>query len=104
MDETSFLPVYSDLESCPDCGAISRNDTVRCPECGRFNTSIHLREEATVEQARQEASARSVESVDPSFYSLNPDSSIEVESDQLDDEEVSRPWEGGSTDFRFEEE
>ena len=22
----------------------------------------------------------------------------------LDDEEVSRPWEGGSTDFRFEEE
>jgi hypothetical protein len=63
-----------------------------------------LREEATIEQARQEASARTADSIDPSFYSLNPDSSIEVESDSSDDEEVSRPWEGGSTDFRFEEE
>ena len=103
MDDTSF-PDYSDLESCPDCGAIYTTGTVRCPECGRFNTSIHLREEATVEQARQEASARSIESVDPSFYSLIRTSSMVVESDELDDEEVSRPWEGGSTDFRFEEE
>ena len=103
MDDTSF-PVYSDLESCPDCGAIYRNNTVRCPECGRFNTSIHVREEATVEQARKEASTRSIDSVDPSFYSLNPNLTIEVESDQLEDEEVSRPWQGGTTDFRFEEE
>ena len=103
MDDTSF-PVYSDLESCPDCGANYRNNTVRCPECGRFNTSIHVREEATVEQARKEASTRSIDSVDPSFYSLNPDLTIEVESDQLEDEEVSRPWQGGTTDFRFEEE
>tara|TARA_B100001996_G_scaffold62673_1_gene44910 strand:- start:762 stop:1073 length:312 start_codon:yes stop_codon:yes gene_type:complete len=102
MDDTSF-PIYSDLESCPDCGTISSKNTVRCPECGRFNTSIHVRDEVTVEQARHEASTRSIESTDPSFYSLNPNVSIDVQSDE-DEEEVSRPWEGGSTDFRFEEE
>ena len=72
--------VYSDLESCPDCGSISSKDTVRCPECGRFNTSIHVRDEATVEEARQEASTRAIESADPSLYSLNPNPSIAVES------------------------
>jgi len=96
--------VYSDLESCPDCGSISSKDTVRCPECGRFNTSIHVRDEATIEEARMEASTRMAESSDPSFYSLDPNASIEVDTDDEDDEEISRPWEGGSTDFRIEEE
>lgn len=103
MTDDSYS-VYSDLESCPDCGSISSKDSVRCPECGRFNTSIHVRDEATVEEARQEASSRAVESADPSLYSLNPNASIDVESEDVDDEEVSRPWQGGSTDFRFEEE
>ena len=103
MDDTSFS-LYSNLESCPDCGAISRKDTVRCPECGRFNTSIHVRDEATVEQARHEASTRSAESADPSFYSLNPNASFDAETEETEDEDVSRPWEGGTTDFRFEEE
>ena len=103
MTDDSYS-VYSDLESCPDCGSISSKDSVRCPECGRFNTSIHVRDEPTVEEARQEASSRAVESADPSLYSLNPNASIDVESQDVDDDEVSRPWQGGSTDFRFEEE
>tara|TARA_B100001113_G_C20980196_1_gene565712 strand:- start:577 stop:888 length:312 start_codon:yes stop_codon:yes gene_type:complete len=103
MDDTT-PPVYSDLESCPDCGAISIRNTVRCPECGRFNTSIHVREEPTIEQVRYEASTRSIDSADPSFYSLNPNASIDIDSEEIEEEDVSRPWTGGSTDFRFEEE
>tara|TARA_B100001250_G_C19681038_1_gene735841 strand:+ start:225 stop:539 length:315 start_codon:yes stop_codon:yes gene_type:complete len=104
MMEDELYSSYADLESCPDCGSISSKDTVRCPECGRFNTSIHVRDEATVEEARKEASTRIAESTDPSFYSLNPNASLQDDSDDEDDEDVSRPWEGGSTDFRFEEE
>ena len=95
---------YSDYESCPDCGSISIKDSVRCSECGRFNTSIHLRDEATVEEARNEASTRVSKFTDPSLYSLNPNASIESENTDEDDEEVSRPWKGGSTDFRIDEE
>ena len=94
---------YESLESCPDCGALSRVGTVRCPECGRFHANIHVREEATVEDARREARTRQNLEVDPSFYSLDPSATIEIDSDE-EMEDVSRPWDGGSTDFRFEEE
>ena len=96
-------PSYESLESCPDCGALSLKGTIRCPECGRFHANIHVREEATVEDARREARTRQIVDVDPSFYSLDPSASIDVEGDE-EIEDVSRPWEGGSTDFRFEEE
>ena len=101
MSESSPSP--ESLESCPDCGALSRIGTVRCPECGRFHANIHVREEITVEDARREARTRSVTELDPSFYSLDPSASIDIESDE-EIEDVSRPWDGGSTDFRIEEE
>ena len=96
-------PSYESLESCPDCGALSRVGTVRCPECGRFHANIHIRQEATVEDARREARTRSSTEVDPSLYSLDPSAAIDIDGDE-DIEDVSRPWDGGSTDFRFEEE
>lgn len=94
---------HESLESCPDCGALSRIGTIRCPECGRFNANIHVREEATVEDARREARTRSLTEVDPSLYSLDPSAAIEIDGDE-EIEDPSRPWDGGSTDFRFEEE
>ena len=101
MSNASFP--YESLESCPDCGALSRIGTVRCPECGRFHANIHVREETTVEDARREARTRPTMEVDPSFYSLDPSVAIELDGDE-EMEDISRPWEGGSTDFRFEEE
>jgi len=103
MDEDP-ITLFDGLLTCPDCGTLQNSSATRCPECGLFNTSTTLRPEATVEEARAEAKSRSSEPLDPTHYSLNPNGPI---LDSEGDEEISsisKPWQGGVTDFAFEEE
>jgi predicted ATP-dependent serine protease len=98
------ISLFEGLLTCPDCGTLQNSSATRCPECGLFNTPTTLRPEATVEEARAEAKSRSSMPIDPTHYSLNPSGPI-VESEETEDStSVSKPWQGGVTDFTFEEE
>ena len=103
MDEDP-LSLFADLLTCPDCGTLQTSSATRCPECGLFNTSTNLRPETTVEEAREQAKSRSSTPIDPTHYSLNPTGPIVDLDDEEDIPSVSKPWQGGVTDFAFEEE
>ncbi len=99
-----LLSAFDGLEVCADCGTLQQILTLRCPECGRFHSSTMVRKEATVEEARSEARGRDRLPIDPSHYSLNPTSPLFDEEEDEQSSTVSRPWQGGVTDFAFEEE
>jgi len=98
------MSMFAGLESCSDCGTLQTSDNLRCPECGRFHSSTLVRPELTVEQARAEARERVDRPPDPSHYSLDPTGNLPEESTDSNASSVSKPWQGGVTDFTFEEE
>ena len=94
MDDT--LDVLVGKESCPVCGTISQKGTARCPECGTFHSGIHLEER----EAPPPEERNSNREVDPSDYSMNPETAIANEEFEGDDSNIKN-WVGGSTDFSF---
>ena len=93
------LSILSGKQSCPVCGSISPKGSSRCHECGTFHSGLHL-EERTAPTPEERVAARQV---DPSEYSMNPNSAIMDEQFESDDEAV-KSWSGGSTDFSFVDE
>jgi uncharacterized Zn finger protein (UPF0148 family) len=90
------LDILVGKESCPVCGSISQKGTARCPECGTFHSGIHLEErEPPPPEERLEN-----RDIDPSDYSMNPDTAIASEEFEGDDSSVKN-WRGGTTDFSF---
>ena len=69
---TDGLDVLMGKEACPVCGTISQKGTARCPECGTFHSGVHL-EEREAPSPEERAILREL---DPSDYSMNPDSAI----------------------------
>jgi len=92
------LDVLIGKEYCPVCASIYQKNTQRCPECGTFHSGVHLedREPPTPEQRITNRE------VDPSDYSINPNTAIVDEEFDSDDGAVKN-WTGGSTDFSFED-
>ena len=93
---TDGLDVLMGKEACPVCGTISQKGTARCPECGTFHSGVHL-EEREAPSPEERAILREL---DPSDYSMNPDSAIVSEDFEGDDSTIKN-WSGGSTDFSF---
>mgnify|MGYP004132715753 FL=1 len=81
---------------CPVCGCLSSKGVIRCPECSTFHAGAHLEER---EAPSQPLPAREV---DPGHYSLSGESGPVGESFEESDD--IRSWEGGNTDFSFDEE
>ena len=93
------LSVFDGVSVCNNCGCLQQSGGFRCPECGTFHTSTHLEE-----RTEPLPSPRSREEpVDPTMYSLNPDSEIPVE-DAEEVEDMTTHWSGGSSDFHLPDE
>ena len=81
---------------CPVCGCLSSKGVIRCPECSTFHAGSYMEER---EPPTQPAPSREI---DPGHYSLSGESGTVNES--FEESEDIRSWEGGNTDFSFEEE
>ncbi len=73
----------------------------RCSECGTFHAGGIMEErEAPTPAEIQETIT--TQSIDPRIYSVGPNATIPDE--KFDESEDVRTWDGGSTDFSFDEE
>jgi hypothetical protein len=99
MSDSDPLDQFRGMAACPVCGCIDRKGIYRCSECGTFHAGSIMveREPPTVEElATHEAPA-----LDPSNYSLGPSAAIPDE--EFDESDDVRSWDGGSSDFSFDE-
>ena len=86
---------------CPVCGCFDRKGMYRCSECGTFHAG-GIMEEREAPSASELRESTPAQAIDPSIYSVGPNATIPEES--FDESEDVRTWEGGSTDFTFDEE
>lgn len=96
---TDELDILIGKEYCPVCASIYQKSTQRCPECGTFHSGVHL-EDREPPSPEERVAAREVE---PTDYSINPNTAITNEEFDSDDSSVKN-WTGGSTDFSFVDE
>jgi len=89
------LAVFDGLSVCSACGCIQQVGSSRCPECGTFHTTVHLEERAQPIRTEEP-----VKPIDPSMYSLNPNSEIpQIENEEIED--MTTKWRGGISDFHI---
>jgi hypothetical protein len=91
------INAYTGLCTCPVCGCLDRKGVYRCHECGTFHAGSIMEEREPPEVAVPEKK----EPLDPSIYSLGPGAPLPEES--FEESEDVTSWEGGSTDFSFED-
>ena len=102
MAKTDPLERLNGLAVCPVCGCIDRKGMYRCSECGTFHAGAIMEDReppAPSEQLLQQQELN--QPLDPSVYSLGPNAAIPDET--FDESEDVRHWDGGSTDFTFED-
>ena len=102
MAKSDPLERLNGLAVCPVCGCFDRKGMYRCSECGTFHAGAIMEDReppALSEQLllQQESNPP----LDPSVYSLGPNAAIPDET--FDESEDVRHWDGGSTDFTFED-
>ena len=73
----------------------------RCSECGTFHAGGIIEEREAPPLAEQKDIQENLPVLDPSVYSVGPNASIPEES--FDESDDVRSWDGGSTDFTFDE-
>lgn len=93
------LDLFKEKAECPVCGCIERKGSFRCLGCGAFHSTAHL-----VERDAPPIETRVMDDIEvnPLAYSMGPNQKIVEEEFEQSDDVVS--WEGGSTDFSFEDE
>lgn len=100
MTKKDPLDQLSGYAVCPVCGCFDRKGMYRCSECGTFHAG-GIMEEREAPSAAEVRESTVVQTIDPSIYSVGPNATIPDES--FDESEDVRSWEGGSTDFTFDE-
>jgi len=100
MTEADPIQRFSGIATCPVCGCLDRKGIHRCPECGTFHSGAILDEREAPPPAPVEVEPEAP--IDPSIYSLGPNAAIPEET--FDESDDVRSWDGGSTDFSFDEE
>ena len=93
------LDLFKEKAECPVCGCIEGKGSFRCLGCGAFHSTAHL-----VERDAPPTESRVLDDVEvnPLAYSMGPNQKIVEDEFEQSDDVVS--WEGGSTDFSFEDE
>ena len=95
---TDPLDSFNSMAECPVCGCIELKGSFRCLGCGSFHSTAHL-----VERDIPTPETRIIDevSLDPLAYSMGPNQEI-IEEEFEQSEDVTS-WEGGSTDFSFDD-
>ena len=93
------LDQFLGIESCPVCGCLERKGTYRCPECGTFHAGS-IMEEREAPPPMEDIDAEKPD-LDPRNYSLGPNQAVPEETFQQSDD--VKVWDGGSSDFMFED-
>ena len=101
MKKSDPLERLNGLAVCPVCGCFDRKGMYRCSECGTFHAGGIMEEREAPPPSEQRELEAAATPLDPSVYSLGPNASIPEES--FDESDDVRSWEGGSTDFTFDE-
>ncbi|MEC9211875.1 MAG: hypothetical protein VYD44_03255 [Candidatus Thermoplasmatota archaeon] len=101
MKKSDPLDRLNGLAVCPVCGCFDRKGMYRCSECGTFHAGGIMEEREAPLPSEQRELEAAAPPLDPSVYSLGPNASIPEES--FDESDDVRSWEGGSTDFTFDE-
>ena len=101
MKKSDPLERLNGLAVCPVCGCFDRKGMYRCSECGTFHAGGIIEEREAPPPSEQRELEAAATPLDPSVYSLGPNASIPEES--FDESDDVRSWEGGSTDFTFDE-
>tara|TARA_A200000159_G_scaffold49346_1_gene45551 strand:+ start:194 stop:565 length:372 start_codon:yes stop_codon:yes gene_type:complete len=101
MDKKDPLQQLSGLAVCPVCGCFDRKGMYRCSECGTFHAGGIMEEREAPPVSEQKDIQENQPVLDPSVYSVGPNASIPEES--FDESDDVRSWDGGSTDFTFDE-
>jgi len=101
MDKKDPLQQLSGLAVCPVCGCFDRKGMYRCSECGTFHAGGIMEEREAPPISEQKEIQENQPVLDPSVYSIGPNASIPEES--FDESDDVRSWDGGSTDFTFDE-
>lgn len=90
---------FKNVVQCPVCGCLEHAGTLRCPECGTFHSGRILEERKA--PTPEEVERYSNQMIDPVNYSIRPNQSMPDESFEESDDVIH--WEGGNTDFSFED-
>lgn len=102
MAKTDPLERLSGLAVCPVCGCFDRKGMYRCSECGTFHAGAIMEDREPPAPSEQLLlQQESNPPLDPSVYSLGPNAAIPDET--FDESEDVRHWDGGSTDFTFDD-
>ena len=101
MSDRDPLEELSGLAVCPVCGCFDRKGMYRCSECGTFHAGGIMEEREAPPISEQKDIQENQPVLDPSVYSIGPNASIPEES--FDESDDVRSWDGGSTDFTFDE-
>ncbi|HIG03995.1 MAG TPA: hypothetical protein EYQ53_06415 [Candidatus Poseidoniales archaeon] len=94
------LDAFIGASICPNCAVLAPEGSPRCPECGTFHSSVHLEDRIPT---AEDLKPHEPKVIDPTLYSLNPNTGIVVEGTS-DVEDITKKWQGGNTDFTIEEE
>ena len=102
MAKTDPLERLNGLAVCPVCGCFDRKGMYRCSECGTFHAGTIMEDREPPAPSEQLLlQQESNPPLDPSVYSLGPNAAIPDET--FDESEDVRHWDGGSTDFTFDD-
>jgi uncharacterized Zn finger protein (UPF0148 family) len=93
------LQSFVNLVQCPVCGCLEKKGTSKCPECGTFHSGAVMEERKP--PTPQELEQYSSPVIDPLNYSIRPNQSLPEE--EFEESKDVRNWEGGNTDFSFED-
>ena len=102
MAKSDPLERLNGLAVCPVCGCFDRKGMYRCSECGTFHAGAIMEDREPPAPSEQLLlQQESNPPLDPLVYSLGPNAAIPDET--FDESEDVRHWDGGSTDFTFED-
>ncbi len=99
-DMVDALSKFDRLVQCPDCACLTEDTVLRCPECGLFH--YNLEELGEREPQPIEHVPVVQPDLNPSLYSLNPNSPLPITENEEDHPDPTINWADSNNDFAFE--
>jgi hypothetical protein len=95
---SDLLSKFDELESCPDCGCLTKNSVMRCPECGLFHVDLNDLGDRDPPPVTPVVIQKA--DLDPSLYSLNPSAPLPVQEEEEQElHDPTKTWGESNSDF-----